>query len=105
MRKKMTMTQKILRGLDKGQAPADIAKRLGCSVQNVYNARYRYRRDATPSVTQPTVTSSPIKRPRGRPRKNIDTSDGGKVVVATPVVSVPPSLWQRIKATVVGVWR
>lgn len=115
MARKLPMTKKIRRMLDKGYTPKEIVLRLGCTAQQVYNVRwYDNRQKGIGSLPEaaPAVT---LRRSRGRPRKE-------KVLVAAPIVidtSAPPtpsytpakpipthrSLWQRVKERMVSVWR
>jgi len=94
--KKMSTARKIRRMLDKGITVRDIAQRLKCSPQTVYNVRYQTNRNKGIGSLPTMVVLSPApKRPRGRPRK-VDSSASPQIPPA--VVALPQrSLWQRVK--------
>lgn len=112
MARKLPMTRKIRRLLDKGYSPKEIALRLGCTAQQVYNVRwYDNRQKGIGSL--PEATPAVTLRNRGRPRKpaaNTDTSAHRSAPPApsyAPARPIPtqPSLWQRVKERMVSVWR
>lgn len=133
MAKKLSTSKKIRRMLDKGYTAKEIAAKLNCNVQLVYNVKwYDNKRKGIGSLPEAEKVIE-VKRPRGRPRKNdtvatppaprlaastIDTSDQeksaaqmqtvgwGKPIYA-PAKPIPThrSMWQRVKERFASVWR
>jgi len=109
--KKLSTAVKIRRMLVKNHSPKDIALKLNVNVQAVYNMRYKMKQAA--AATAPLAPLSrivldspaPVRRPRGRPRKNplpIEASARpapeftGTITCAAPE---PKSLmlWERVR--------
>jgi hypothetical protein len=104
-RKKLSVTKKIIRMLDKGQSPKDISERLGIPRQRVYAAKHTHNKrlglGALGKVTpKPTNGVGTPPKKRKYVRKNVETSINVSVDPATLAKLVAlqprPSLWQRL---------
>ena len=112
--KKMTTAAKIRRMLAKGYEPKEIARRLDCTVQQVYTERYKEtRRMGIGTLVTEEPKAIPVvgvatPRKRGRPRKVQPQQDSSsqeervEVEVASTapvpvVIQTKPSMVQRVK--------
>jgi len=107
--KKLSTSVKIRRMLAKNYSPKDIALKLNVNVQVVYNVRYKMKQAVAATAPlaplAPLALPIPVRRPRGRPRKNplpIEASARpapeftGTITCAAPE---PKSLtlWERVR--------
>lgn len=91
MAKISNKTKRILKYLDQGMRPRDVANKMHISVHDVYNARARHR-----SGSETGITSLPAAvKPERRLEPNLMVEY--MATEETPIENVKPSIWQRIK--------
>jgi len=99
MRARTKVTKRIHALIDKGYTNKAIIKKLECKPQSVYNLRYRINRElglgATDESKKYTAPVDGIGVPPRKKRKYVRRNVG--TGISTPVFSVQPTLWQRIK--------
>jgi hypothetical protein len=114
--KKLPTAVKIRRMLVKNYSPKDIALKLNVNVQAVYNEKWRMKQAAAATAplapfvppipldvrVLPASDTTPVRRPRGRPRKNLGPQQPQlkPVPTLTPASTPEPkplTLWERVR--------